>query len=187
MPNHIINILTIEASNKQEIINAIRGEEFDQYIDFNKIIPMPEELKGTTSPVRIVSESESKKGKGITQEMHDKLIEKYGHADWYSWSNANWGTKWNAYEQHKEGETIFFQTAWSTPLEVVEKLSVKFPGATFNVQYADEDLGYNCGEYTVINGQIVEHFRGNGNKDSKTFACEIWGYEEEEEPTYILD
>jgi hypothetical protein len=182
MPNHVINILTIEASNKQEIINAIRGEEFDQYIDFNKIIPMPEELKETTSPVRIVSESESKKGKGITQEMHDELIEKYGHADWYSWSNANWGTKWNAYDQSSDDDgEIIFQTAWNTPLFVMKKLSEQFPNARFNVRYADEDLGYNCGDYTLIGGEISGCELSDD--EAKNLAHDIWGIEEEEDET----
>jgi hypothetical protein len=185
MPNHVINILTIEASNKQEIINAIRGNEVYQCIDFNKIIPMPEELEETTFPVRIVTEEEYNKGNGITQEMKDKLIEKYGHADWYSWRNANWGTKWNAYDQSSDDHgQITFNTAWNTPLSVMKKLSEQYPDATFNVRYADEDLGYNCGEYTIQNGETEWDYIGNQDEQSNEFACEIWGVENEEEDSF---
>jgi hypothetical protein len=48
---------------------------------------------------------------------------RFGHADWYSWSCANWGTKWNAYDglvtDTVEGDTttlkLRFDTAWSPP------------------------------------------------------------------------
>ena len=42
MPNHVTNQLTIEADNLDEILEIIKGEDMD--IDFNKIIPMPENL-----------------------------------------------------------------------------------------------------------------------------------------------
>lgn len=58
MPNHVTNILRVTAENEEEIFNAIKGEGEDQFIDFNKILPMPEDLKGTTYPTRIISEEE---------------------------------------------------------------------------------------------------------------------------------
>jgi len=50
MPNHVTNRLEIKADNEtvQKVMNFLKGEkELDGtpcYIDFNKIIPMPEEL-----------------------------------------------------------------------------------------------------------------------------------------------
>ena len=60
MPNHVINRLTLTGSkeNVEKLLMSIRNTEDErEYIDFNKIIPMPEELKSVTSPVRIVSEN----------------------------------------------------------------------------------------------------------------------------------
>lgn len=92
MPNHVTNKLTIygDENKIKECLSAIKGiwkdypKENNRRIDFNKIIPMPEEIKNTQSPNR--DEKQAK-----------ELIKKYGYADWYDWSIANWGTKWNAY------------------------------------------------------------------------------------------
>lgn len=51
MPNNVTNRLEINADNEklQEIMNFLKGEPDEVgtpcYIDFNKIIPMPKELK----------------------------------------------------------------------------------------------------------------------------------------------
>ncbi len=55
MPNHITNIITIDGVSKErlsEILAAIRSDEVEiqqNSIDFNKVIPMPEELKVESS------------------------------------------------------------------------------------------------------------------------------------------
>lgn len=50
MPNHITNILTITGSEAEvrKCLESIRGIEDEQYMDFNKIIPMPESLNITS-------------------------------------------------------------------------------------------------------------------------------------------
>jgi hypothetical protein len=58
-----------------------------------------------------------------------RSLREYGHTSWYEWSNANWGTKWNAYEINRISDTVIkFQTAWSMPAKWFEKLIDKFPG-----------------------------------------------------------
>ena len=58
-------------------------------------------------------------------------IRKYGHATWYNWCIEHWGTKWNAYSNEQEDEdTIIFETAWSNPAPVIQKLSEMYPEAT---------------------------------------------------------
>ncbi len=46
MPNHITNRLTIIGTEEQvkQVREAIKGEHEDQFIDFNKIAPIPKEL-----------------------------------------------------------------------------------------------------------------------------------------------
>ena len=60
---------------------------------------------------------------------NEKLkIAKTGFADWYDWSIANWGTKWNAYDhQRLTDSAIYFETAWSAPTPVLEAMAAKFP------------------------------------------------------------
>ena len=97
--------------------------------------------------------------------------------DWYNWCCDKWGTKWNACDSQKTDWGFTFSTAWSTPEPVIRALSEEFPTVTFSVEYADEDLGGgNCGVYSYENGELVYQEQG-----TYEFACNIWGYEPEEE------
>jgi hypothetical protein len=109
----------------------------------------------------------------------------YGHQDWYSWSNANWGTKWNAYSQSSDegSNEIAFETAWSTPYPVIEALSRKYPEAVISMRYADEDFGHNCGEYTFQAGDLVEEYTPEGgSNEAHELAADIQG-----SPEWFLD
>lgn len=80
-----------------------------------------------------------------------------GYLYWYDWTNDEWGTKWGAYGQPDDGFPtdairFEFQTAWSHPFDILALLSRRLPGVAFSVQYADEDLGCNCGTYTLKAG-----------------------------------
>lgn len=102
-------------------------------------------------------------------------ITKYGHKDWYSWSVANWGTKWNAYDLNRvSSDTISFDTAWSTPFPVIMSLSEQFPDLRFEVKFADEDLGSNCGVYVLENGVLVKDHLPKGWEALK-FALSVKG------------
>lgn len=187
MPNHITNRLTIIGKEEQvkQVREAIKGEREDQFIDFNKIAPIPKELKDTQSPARIISQKEYDEqekriaegnltdneknwglSRGLTQELVEEYKTRFGHSDWYGWQNANWGTKWNAYEQVEIDENVIeFQTAWSTPFTLLTKLSKMFPEVTFEVRYADEDFGYNVGEYTLLGGEEISRNIPNGGSE----------------------
>lgn len=70
-----------------------------------------------------------------------------GHADWYSWSVENWGTKWNAYNFQEvtdaDGEYEFLiQTAWSFPKPVFEAIAAVFPALRFWCRCFDEGWGF---------------------------------------------
>ena len=56
MPNHIANKLYVKANTEEEInkfVEFIEGNNHDECIDFNTIIPMPEELKTTEESSRV--------------------------------------------------------------------------------------------------------------------------------------
>lgn len=61
---------------------------------------------------------------------------------WYSWRLANWGTKWNAYHfSELNNEATYgmaFDTAWSTPTNIVDTLVEKFPTLQFEISWFDE-------------------------------------------------
>ena len=124
MPNHTANNLTVSGPNEdvRRFVEAAKSKTDPTYFfDFNNIVPMPDELKGTVSPTRIMEQSEIDAvwakwnlqkengtlsewerdkpwGLGISKEKHDELISKYGCDNWYDWKTGNWGTKWGAYD-----------------------------------------------------------------------------------------
>lgn len=110
----------------------------------------------------------------------NNLLE-YGCATWYTWSCANWGTKWNAYDicpaepSDEELQYTFF-TAWSFPEPIFQKLVELFPDLSIDWLYADEDIGSNCAHVSASDGVIVSHPVG----DAIEFACDIWGYDPDE-------
>lgn len=106
----------------------------------------------------------------------DNVLE-YGTDDWYDWDCEHWGTKWNACEASvsyhgTEEAHIDFQTAWSAPIPIYEAILEQYPDLDVYVEYADEDLGNNCGAW--FNGDFEDP------ADAFEFACDIWGYDPEE-------
>lgn len=85
-----------------------------------------------------------------------------GFADWYSWSVANWGTKWNSFrfEEISGGlVTDFsfkFETAWSFPTPIFNRLSKMFPDLTFNCSCFDE--GWNFAGFGQFGAVVMTPF-----------------------------
>ena len=69
---------------------------------------------------------------------------------WYHWCIQNWGTKWDACDKSVEYEdseilALTFNTAWSPPEGIVEKLREKYPELSFSCFYDEpgcEIAGY---------------------------------------------
>jgi len=147
MPNNVTNILTVEGVSEEraaEILDAIRRDDVEsrRSIDFNKIIPMPEDI--------------------FRGDLGQKEIELYGKNNWHHWSVEHWGTKWNSYDYdgapyHDDSNQIEFMTAWSAPAPVIEQLSRMFPDAQFRHAWADEDIGANMGEIVYQDGEQVDY------------------------------
>jgi hypothetical protein len=210
MPNHITNRLSIIGTEQQvaQVRAEIKGEEEDRFIDFNKIAPIPKELEGTVSPMRIISQeeydiqerkiannelTENEKSWGISRSLTQALVDEYrakfGHCDWYGWQTANWGTKWNAYDQYSNDDAVIeFNTAWSTPYNLLVNLSKKYPQVTFEVEYADEDFGYNVGKFVLLNGEVIdENIPDGGSQEAIEMAMDIKGDDEYYLEGYLID
>ena len=188
MPNHISNILAVSGNKAsvKVVFDFIRGDG-DQLFDFNKVIPMPEDLNIDSCSLgewglRYVRDNDREAAAHLdtlTPEDRAKAIslgqrylyniERFGHTTWYDWCRANWGTKWNAYyfneEVEGEDDQIQFSTAWSAPIPVIEKLSAMFPDLDFELTYADEDMGYNTGQIEFNNGEAITSYFPTGGSD----------------------
>lgn len=126
MPNHVTNIVTASA----DVLNALMNDEGNA--TFTNLIPEPENVERGGCPMDAVN--------GV-------------HADgtlcWYEWHIENWGTKWDAYDSVYTGDRLQFDTAWATPVKVWEALHAKFPDEHIEIEWADEDFGYNVGTITI--------------------------------------
>jgi hypothetical protein len=102
---------------------------------FNDLMPCPEELHITATS-----------GNGVDAQLKEKYEAnkaKYGHAHWYDWQIANWGTKWDARVEDFQIDDpkevyVYFETAWSPPVEFLKWFSELHPDVIFENEYDEE-------------------------------------------------
>jgi hypothetical protein len=129
---------------------------------------------------RISANSRLQKAKSSFTEEAIELAKKYkynldtyGFRTWYDWRCNNWGTKWNASEANDLDDGVSFETAWSSPYPVMRTISEMFPDATLTVDFADEDIGHNCGTYVLKAGEQIDFTDGD-----REFALKLKGWED---------
>ena len=115
MPNWTTNLVVISCSQSmrehvKEGLAGINEEEQEIVFDFNKLIPMPDDI--------------------FRGNLGADEREKYGNKNWYDWSCDNWGTKWPACDAEITAETdteihYRFLTAWDAPRPIVDALRKK--------------------------------------------------------------
>jgi hypothetical protein len=162
MPNWTSNRIYAEGSPEQisEFLDKIKGD--NGVLDFNRIIPMPELLKNTGSGSSTIHGKRVSEWYVVNHGNHELNIpesirvftpeeeaelQEIGHRSWYDWSNANWGTKWNACDPEIEDEgsakcgyiRILFMTAWSAPEPILYKLAGMFPSLSITCEWRHED------------------------------------------------
>ena len=108
-------------------------------------------------------------------------IQKYGAPTWYEFRTRHWNTKWEAYGfdyfEDCQDNQCKFQTAWSAPHPVIEKLSEMYPDVEINHAWADENLGCNCGECDYKGGEtIYEWIPADDSKEAYELSAKILGY-----------
>jgi len=132
MPNHVSNELTVDGATKE--VNRFL-KHMGKGFDFEKIIPMPVDIFRPP----------------MSDEDKERLA-KEGVPNWYDWCCENWDTKWNAYDVKRDigtyGEasgkyvTYKFNTAWSPPEKIVEKLREDWPELEIYGGYIGENHEY---------------------------------------------
>ena len=174
MPNHVLNRVTFICDDNEKlktVLTSIAGSNGLGTIDFNKLIPMPDNIY--QGP--------------LGQQERDK----YGDQNWYDWSREHWGTKWNAYETKpfEDGQlhdTITFWTAWNPPTPVIRAIAEKFDIIVEHA-YADECAGNkNCGIMwykkpdAYCPDGILHAYKPSLLDDDDRFTNQLWNDGEEE-------
>ena len=102
-------------------------------------------------------------------------ILEYGFDTWYDWSCENWGTKRGAcHTYYVDENNIEFDTAWSCPFKIFEEISKKY-NTRVEVEFADEDIGNNCGIVIYDKGEEIDFIGGD-----RELAYRVWDYTDEE-------
>ena len=165
MPNWCNNSVTI-SSGKENIdkfeafLNEKNGKEW-----FDFFLPCPEELRDVDSP------NETKNVEALT--------EKYGHADWYSWSVENWGTKWNpdAQDWSREENSIsfWFDSAWAPPTNLYAKIT----NEEYDVEgyYLEEGMQF-VGKFSDGSDEYYEYSDSESLNDIPEDIIENWNLRE---------
>lgn len=112
-------------------------------------------------------------------------LQRYGAPTWYEWCTQHWGTKWNSYgyDEGARGDAdcgLRFQTAWSAPHPVLQKLTEQFLNVEIAHRWADEDLGRNCGQRIYYGGSCIEAYYPEAYAEGLSFAAELWEIDPEE-------
>lgn len=102
-------------------------------------------------------------------------IRDHGYPTWYEWCCANWGTKWNAYYVVDGVNKLTFDTAWSAPEPVIDKLAELFPAVQITHYWADEDVGNNCGHTVYSEGGKETIFIIDQSREAYEIYVHCWG------------
>lgn len=102
----------------------------------------------------------------------------YGCSSWYQWCIQNWGTKWNAYKVTVSKNTIMFDTAWNSPLPVIDALIAKFNLTCTYKAFDEGGWFWFIKEYE--NGVLVQN-RDTLPEDEAVLQQELKGWSLEDE------
>lgn len=197
MPNYVRTRITFEVSEskRKKILDFVKGDK--SVFDFNKIIPCPESIEKAVessdvheAAIKWMKETpcDITDNEGLEKLLRKGSVFKAEHVrtginnllrfkiyGWYDWKCKFWGTKWNACDPNIDDYgNIIFETAWSAPVPIYKALSQRFPEVEFNIVYADEDTGYNCGIIVAKGGELsLEQYDG-GSKESYDIAFDVW-------------
>jgi hypothetical protein len=174
MPNWCYNELEVQGTPDRvaDFIEAIHNSDAepggDNYSILQNIVPMPEELVGTSAP-------------GDTP-------------NWYDWQSANWGVKWgDCYTRYidtvpaigsppEDGYHIAqltFDTPWGPAEAGLRKVSEAYPDLVFRLSYEEAGMGF-FGRAVFRAGEITASMEGSMNQSFDTGdnpADEEWLYE----------
>ena len=149
MPNWCYNRITVFGDGEEKTTEQIKKIEkiFESKTPFNEIFPMPD-WKNTPN-----SKGELPKLEQMKNPDGSVLWETYNFPDgknddrWYHWCVNNWGTKWDMCDKFTaeidEGWAEFgFNTAWSPPYGIFDKIKEDFPDVGISWFYDEPGMEF---------------------------------------------
>ncbi|ROT45037.1 hypothetical protein [Pusillimonas sp. NJUB218] len=212
MPNWV----TTEIKTSPEVIRSMVNGNGN--IDFSTVLPFPGEfewggvygdaetaaeavLRNPLSDHPLIASLEAaNRSQADIAKLSDESFEQFiqmlrnhrkcGFLHQMDFAREKWGSKWNACDSTHNAEdgTARFDTAWSCPEPLLIEVSKKFPDTTIEVMFADEDIGSNCGRFSLKNGVIISSdiapswndMDEQARKKWSDFARKVKGWTDEE-------
>ena len=197
--SNVKNLITLNGNDEsiKKALTELWGTklyEINGRFSFSTFSKFPQELKDKYPTQKVVSNEEYSNEimnheikvlvdevpefdiKPISKKIQLELIDKHGYDNGEDWCISNWGTKWSPYEsQFISKDEFYFFTVNDTPRLAMIEMSKKYSDITFNIKYADESIGYNVGEYTLLNGEVLHEYTPKTfTKESFMLACELF-------------
>ena len=147
MPNHCYNRVTISAhEGKEDQFKAVL-KAFESDYPFEALYPSPDWPNIPNDKGELPIKEEIKNDKG------EVVAETYNFPDgknddrWYHWCVNNWGTKWDMCDKFTaeidEGWAEFgFNTAWSPPYGIFDKIKEDFPDVGISWFYDEPGMEF---------------------------------------------
>lgn len=153
---HTVSYNSIYDSENWEVFNDIRitsiasmnpepGEVTD--LSFHALYPVPAEIR------RLPYDE------GVAKRVAEIAGVKFSGMGGHAWQVSNWGTKWEPNIGHVDTENsdyaqYGFDTAWSPPEALIEKVSVDWPTLKFRLEYEEPGMNFaGCCEYQ--GGEVI--------------------------------
>ena len=146
MPNWCYNRITVYGQDEgsEEKLKEIE-KIFETKQPFNEIYPIPDFKTIPNEKGELPNRTVKYRPDGTM------FYETYDFSDgknddrWYHWCIENWGTKWEpdiADIDYEDSEILrlTFNTAWSPPEGIVEKLREKYPELSFSCFYDEPGM-----------------------------------------------
>lgn len=162
MPNWVFNSLSIQGEQEQvQKAKAQLNAPYERrYSKFNGKEDVIETIKYSNPifsfwniiapPADKIDEYEETHGTTKDKVTGEMVRTGDSSFNWYNFNNREWGTKWDVAvsDENKfpettmtDGETLVqysFQTAWSPPIEAIEKLSAQYPELEITLDWEEE-------------------------------------------------
>tara|TARA_A100000172_G_C3029300_1_gene106045 strand:+ start:146 stop:715 length:570 start_codon:yes stop_codon:yes gene_type:complete len=151
MPNYCWNILNItgpeEDINKFLDKSKIKEDDYGNGgFSFSGTVPEPDY---ETTPVKqTYPEISAKYAK--TEKEREKIMENKPEIrkdSWWDWRVQNWGTKWQPMDPNIEQGNprhvqITFDSAWSPPIEWLNKVHIDYPELKFKLEFEEPGMNF---------------------------------------------
>jgi len=193
MPNWCSNYISVRGSKQKDIQRL--ADAFDAGGLCNAITPTPEDL------LRDGSSSHGGENAELYDQIRAENKAKHGYDNWYDFQVANWGTKWDinigdVCERDEDGLGFSgsFDTAWSPPMGVAERLNEQ--GYAVTLYYYESGMGFvgkfedgvdDCYEYGGETSETVRSAIGDELDDFFGISEQMAEYEAENEEEELTE